>query len=56
MIVTLELSEPPRVPLCAACHCPMHLARIEWEMERVDRYTFDCKTCAASETRSFTCQ
>jgi hypothetical protein len=56
MIITFELPEPLRTPRCATCHCPMHLAGIEWETERVDLYTFDCRSCAAIETRSFTTQ
>ena len=56
MIITFTAPEPPRNPNCGACHCPMHLAKIEWETERVDRYTFDCRTCTAIETRAVICQ
>jgi hypothetical protein len=53
MTVTFTSPEPtPRAPHCGACRCAMHLARIEWETERVDRYTFDCFGCDAVETRS----
>jgi hypothetical protein len=52
MMITFELPKPARVPHCGACRCAMHLARIEWETERVDRYTFDCRGCDAIETRS----
>jgi hypothetical protein len=53
MTVTFTSPEPtPRAPHCGAGRCAMHLARIEWETERVDRYTFDCLGCDAVETRS----
>jgi len=56
MIITFELPSPPHIPSCGACRCPMHLAKIEWETERIDRYTFDCRSCDAVETRSITTQ
>lgn len=56
MMITFELPEPARVPHCGACRCAMHVARIEWETERIDRYIFDCRSCDAIETRSVIAQ
>jgi hypothetical protein len=52
MIITFELPATPPVPQCGACRCDMHLARIEWETERIDLQTFDCRACDDVETRS----